>query len=366
MNHNHAHAGHDHAHHHHPAEFGRAFAIGIVLNLGFVVVEALYGFWANSMALLADAGHNLSDVLGLAAAWTGAVLSRRPPSRRFSYGLRAASILTALFNSVVLLIAVSFITYHAVMRLIIPDVVESRTVMIVAAIGILINGATALMFARGRRSDINVRGAYLHMVADALVSAGVVVAGIGIFFTGWLWIDPIAGLVVAAIILVAGVDLLRESLIMALAGVPRGIEAEEVEAHLLALPGVARVHDLHIWPMSTTEYALTAHLVMPDGFPGDRFLADCAHGIEHRFRIGHSTFQVEVGEDCVRQAPKALAGLRTGDWEPAISTPIPIRRRLSAPHRRARERLGPTIRFSRPRAAFPHRRTSPARPRSCR
>jgi cobalt-zinc-cadmium efflux system protein len=294
----HSHADHRPGHHHRPTEFGRAFAIGIALNLGFVAVEATYGFLANSMALLADAGHNLSDVLGLAAAWLGAVLAKRPPSRRFSYGLRAASILTAFGNSLILLIAVSFIVYHAVMRLIIPDVVEGGTVMIVAAIGIVINGATALMFARGRRSDINIRGAYLHMVADALVSAGVVVAGIGIALTGWVWIDPIAGLIVAAVILVAGADLLRDSTIMALAGVPPGIDHEEVETHLLALPGVARVHDLHIWPMSTTEFALTAHLVMPAGFPGDRFLADCAHGIEHRFGIGHSTFQVEVDAEC--------------------------------------------------------------------
>ena len=294
----HSHADHRHGHHHHPVEFGRAFAIGIALNLGFVAVEAIYGFLANSMALLADAGHNLSDVLGLAAAWLGAVLAKRPPSRRFSYGLRAASILTAFGNSLILLIAVSFIVYHAVMRLIIPDVVEGGTVMIVAAIGIAVNGATALMFARGRRSDINIRGAYLHMVADALVSAGVVVAGIGIALTGWVWIDPIAGLIVAAVILIAGADLLRDSTIMALAGVPPGIDHEEVEAHLLALPGVERVHDLHIWPMSTTEFALTAHLVMPTGFPGDRFLADCAHGIEHRFGIGHSTFQVEVDAEC--------------------------------------------------------------------
>jgi len=305
--HSHSHAGHHaHAHHPPPAEFGRAFAIGIALNLGFVAVETIYGFWANSMALLADAGHNLSDVLSLAAAWAGAALARRPPSRRFSYGFRAASILAALANSVILLIAVSFIVYHAVMRLIIPDLVEAGTVAIVATVGIVINGATALMFARGRRSDINIRGAYLHMVADALVSAGVVVAGIGIAFTGWHWIDPVAGLIVAGIILVAGADLLRDSTIMALAGVPPGIDPDEVEQHLLDLPGVERVHDLHIWPMSTTEFALTAHLVMPEGFPGDRFLADCAHGIEHRFRIGHSTFQVEVGEDCVRQSPHHL------------------------------------------------------------
>jgi cobalt-zinc-cadmium efflux system protein len=309
--HNHSHGAHGHGHqhghaYHRPAEFGRAFAIGIALNLGFVAVETVYGFWANSMALLADAGHNLSDVLSLAAAWAGAALARRPPSRRFSYGFRAASILAALLNSVILLIAVSFIVYHAVMRLIIPDLVEAGTVAVVATIGIVINGATALMFARGRRSDINIRGAYLHMVADALVSAGVVVAAIGIFFTGWHWIDPVAGLVVAGIILVAGVDLLRDSTIMALAGVPPGIDPDEVEQHLLDLPGVERVHDLHIWPMSTTEFALTAHLVVPGGFPGDLFLADCAHGIEHRFRIGHCTFQVEVGEDCVREPPHHL------------------------------------------------------------
>ena len=304
LSHSHSHFGHHHDahdHHHHPAEFGRAFAVGIALNLGFVAVEALYGFWANSMALLADAGHNLSDVLGLAAAWAGATLAKRPPSRRFSYGFRAASILAALANSLILLIAVSFIVYHAVMRLIIPDFTEGGTVMIVAAIGIAINGATALMFARGRRSDINIRGAYLHMVADALVSAGVVVAGIVITLTGWLWVDPVAGLIVAGIILVAGVDLLRDSTIMALAGVPPGIDADEVEAHLLSQTGVDRVHDLHIWPMSTTEFALTAHLVMPGGFPGDLFLADCAHEIAHRFRIGKCTFQVEVGEVCARE-----------------------------------------------------------------
>jgi cobalt-zinc-cadmium efflux system protein len=304
--HSHSHGAHDHGHHRHPADFGRAFAVGIALNLGFVVVEAVYGFLANSMALLADAGHNLADVLSLAAAWGGAMLAKRPPSRRFSYGLRASSILAALANSVILLIAVSFIAYHAVLRLISPDVVDGGTVTIVAAIGILINGATALMFARGRRTDINIRGAYLHMVADALVSAGVVIAGLMIAATGWLWIDPVTALIVALLILVAGADLLRDSLIMALAGVPPGIDPDEVETHLLALPGVARVHDLHIWPMSTTEFALTAHLVIPEGFPGDLFLADLAHSIEHRFRIGHSTFQVEVGDDCVRQEPHHL------------------------------------------------------------
>lgn len=296
--HGHSHHGHSHAHGAHPSDFGPAFAAGIVLNLAFVAVEAAYGWWANSMALLADAGHNLSDVLALATAWGAAVLSKRPPSRRFSYGLRASSILAALANALVLLIAVCFIIYHAVFRLIIPDVVAGGTVMVVAGIGIVINGATALMFARGRKSDLNVRGAYLHMIADALVSAAVVVAGLIIYLTGWWWVDPIASLIVAGLIFLASADLLRESLTMALAGVPRGIDPDEVEAHLLALPGVDRIHDFHIWPMSTTEFALTAHLVIPDGFPGDAFLANCAQEIEHLFGIGHSTLQVEIGDDC--------------------------------------------------------------------
>jgi cobalt-zinc-cadmium efflux system protein len=299
--HSHSHGhGHSHGHHHAPKDFGAAFAIGIVLNLGFVAVEAAYGIIANSMALLADAGHNLSDVLGLAIAWTAAVLAKRPPSRRFSYGLRGVSILAALANALILLVAVAFIVYHAVVRLIIPDLVEGETIVIVAAIGILINGATAFMFARGRKSDLNIRGAYLHMLLDALVSAGVVVAGLGIAFTGWLWIDPVASLIVAALIFLGMADMLRESVTMALAGVPSSIDPDAVEEHLRTQPGVARIHDLHIWPMSTTEFALTAHLVMPAGFPGDRFLADCAHAIEHRFGITHSTLQIEVGdeEDC--------------------------------------------------------------------
>ena len=300
MSHSHLH-GHSHGHgghHHGPRDFGRAFAIGIFLNLGFVVVEAIYGFLANSMALLADAGHNLSDVLGLAIAWGAATLAKRPPSRRFSYGLRGVTILAALANALILLGAVAFIVYHAVVRLIIPDLVEGDTVAIVAAIGILINGATAMMFARGRHGDLNIRGAYLHMLADALVSAGVVLAGFGIMMTGWLWLDPVASLIVAALIFIGTADMLRESGTMALAGVPSSIDPDAVEAHLGGLPGVARVHDLHIWSMSTTEFALTAHLVMPAGFPGDRFLAGCAHDIEHRFGITHSTLQIETGDDC--------------------------------------------------------------------
>jgi len=305
--HSHSHAGHSHGHdhahghghHHHPADFGRAFLIGIILNLGFVVVEAVYGWQANSMALLADAGHNLADVLGLATAWVGAVLAKRPASRRFSYGFRGASILAALANALLLLIAVCLIVYHAAWRLIVPDLVKGDTVILVAAIGIAINLGTALMFVRGRKSDINVRGAYLHMIADAAVSAGVVVAGIGITFTGWLWIDPVTSLIVAGMIFLATADLFRESLTMAMAGVPRSIDPEKVEAHLVGLDGVTRVHDLHIWSMSTTEYALTAHLVMPDGFPGDPFLQGCAHEVAHHFGITHSTFQIEIGTgDC--------------------------------------------------------------------
>jgi cobalt-zinc-cadmium efflux system protein len=293
--HSHGH-GHGHGHHHHaPKDFGRAFAVGITLNLGFVIVEAIYGFLANSMALLADAGHNLSDVLGLAIAWGAATLAKRPPSRRFSYGLRSVTILAALANALILLGAVAFIVYHAVVRLIIPDLVDGEAVVIVAAIGIAINGATAYMFARGSKGDLNIRGAYLHMLADALVSAGVVLAGLGIAFTGWLWLDPMTSLIVAALIFIGTADMLRESGTMALGGVPRSIDPDAVEAQLGGLPGVARVHDLHIWSMSTTEFALTAHLVMPGGFPGDAFLRDCAHDIEHRFGITHSTLQIEVG-----------------------------------------------------------------------
>jgi cobalt-zinc-cadmium efflux system protein len=302
--HGHAHGhghGHGHGHHHHHVtDFGRAFAIGIALNLGFVIIEATYGFIANSMALLADAGHNLSDVLGLALAWGGSLLAKRPPSRRFSYGLRGATILAALANAVILLIAVAFIVYNAVMRLIIPDLVQGETVIVVAAIGIVINGLTAWMFARGRQRDINVRGAYLHMVADALVSAGVVIAGVLIASTGWLWIDPVTSLLVAALIFLATADMARESAGMALAGVPRSIDPEMVEALLRDMPGVARVHDLHIWPMSTTETVLTAHLVIPSGHAGDTFLADARRLLNERFGIGHSTIQIETGraEDC--------------------------------------------------------------------
>ena len=290
------HHDHDHHHAHGPADFGRAFALGAALNIGFVLVEGTAGFLTDSVALLADAGHNLSDVLGLLVAWAGAELAKRPASRRFTYGLRGSSILAALTNSVLLLVAVGAIALEAIQRFADPPQVAGGTVMIVAAIGIAVNLSTALLFARGRKGDINIRGAYLHMAADAAVSAGVVIGGALILWTGAEWIDPAISLVIVAVILWSTWGLARESLTMVLQAVPDGIDAEAVEQALIDLPGVARVHDLHIWPMSTTEAALTAHLVMPGGHPGDAFLIDLQHRLAHDFRIDHTTVQIELGE----------------------------------------------------------------------
>ena len=291
------HAGHRHGPGggHAPANFGRAFAIGIGLNTAFVLIEAAYGIAANSMALLADAGHNLSDVLGLVVAWVAAVLSRRPPSQRYTYGLRSSSILAALFNAVFLLLAVGAIAWEAILRLFNPEPVAGGTVMVVAAIGIAINGITAWMFAAGRKSDLNIQGAYLHMAADAAVSAGVVAAAAVILLTGWLWIDPAVSLVVSGLIVWGTWGLLRESLSMSLDAVPAGIAPDAVQAFLKGLPGVTGVHDLHIWAMSTTEVALTAHLVRPDASVDDDFIATTAHELEHRFGIQHTTLQIESG-----------------------------------------------------------------------
>jgi cobalt-zinc-cadmium efflux system protein len=290
----HAHvSGHDHGHAHAPADYGRAFAIGISLNLGFVVAEAVFGFFANSMALLADAGHNLSDVLGLVIAWAGAIMAKRAASPRFTYGLKKAPILAALANSLFLLIAVGAIAAEAVRRLFHPSVTEGGTVMIVAGIGILINGGTALMFARGRDDDINFRGAYLHMAADAAVSAAVVAAGLVIVWTGQQWVDPVMSLAVAAVILWSSVGLLKESVWMSLAGVPSGIDVDIVEAELAALEGVETVHDLHVWPLSTNETALTAHLVAPGVASTDELLQAARTMLHERFRIEHCTLQIE-------------------------------------------------------------------------
>lgn len=290
------HHDHDHHHAHAPADFGRAFALGTMLNLGFVAIEGAAGFLTDSVALLADAGHNLSDVLGLLVAWGGAELAKRPASKRFTYGFRGSSILAALTNSVLLFVAVGAIGWEALQRFSDPPAVPGKVVMIVAAVGIVVNLSTALLFARGRKGDINIRGAWLHMAADAAVSLGVVIGGALILFTGARWIDPAISLVIVAVILWSSWGLARQSVAMALQAVPEGIDADAVERTLLALPGVARVHDLHIWPMSTTEAALTAHLVMPGGHPGDAFLIDLQHRLAHDFRIDHTTVQIELGE----------------------------------------------------------------------
>ena len=264
-----------------------------MLNVGFVAVEAVYGLLSNSVALLADAGHNLSDVLGLLLAWGAATLSKRQPSANFTYGLRRSSILSALFNAVFLLVAIGAIAFEAIQRLGDPQPVAGGTVMAVASVGILVNGITAWLFARGGEHDLNIRGAYLHMAADAAVSAGVVVSGLLILQTGWPWIDSATSLIVVAVILVGTWGLLRRSVNMALDRVPEHIPPADVTDALAALPGVTRVHDLHIWSLSTTEVALTCHLVMPAGCPGDAFLREVSDLLHHRFRIGHSTIQVE-------------------------------------------------------------------------
>lgn len=299
--HNHAGGhGHGHGHSHAPAIFDRAFAIGIALNIVYVIAESGAGLWTGSVALLADAGHNLSDVLGLAVAWGGAALARSAPTKRFTYGLKGSTILAALANALFLLVAVGAIALEAVNRFNNPPAVAGLTVSIVAGIGIAINAITAWLFASGRKGDINIRGAYLHMLSDAMVSAGVVLAGVAIWATGIGWIDPVVSLAIAALILWQTWGLLRETLEMSLAAVPRAIDYDAVTTALEALPGVAKVHDLHIWPMSTTEPVLTAHLVMPNGHPGDAFLAAARAMLKHGFSIGHATLQVETGGECDR------------------------------------------------------------------
>jgi cobalt-zinc-cadmium efflux system protein len=287
--------GHSHSHHHQhdaQADFSRAFAIGIGLNVGFVLLEAVFGFAANSMSLLADAGHNLSDVLGLVVAWAGGRMARTGSSPRFTYGLKKASILAALVNSLFLLIAVGAIGAEAIRRLFHPSATEGGVVMAVAAVGILVNGATALLFARGH-NDINIRGAFLHMAADAAVSGAVVFAGLLILYTGQKWVDPVMSLAVAIVILWGSIGLLKESVWMSLAGVPEGIDVDQVEIALGEIEGVDAVHDLHIWPISTTETALTAHLVSERANYPDDLLAAARNILHDRFHIEHCTIQVE-------------------------------------------------------------------------
>lgn len=307
MGHSHAHFGdHEHrrgdrGHGHAPADFGRAFLIGIVLNTGFVIVEAVYGWLSGSMALIADAGHNLSDVLSLLLAWGASVASRRPASTRFTYGYKSSTILAALANAGLLLVAIGAILFETLNRIAEPAPVQGMTMVVVASIGIVINAGTAMMFMRGRHHDINVRGAFLHMAADALVSLGVVLAGVAILLTGAHWIDPAVSLVIVAVIAWGTWGLLKDSLSMSLLAVPKGISEGAVRGYLAGLDGVTEVHDLHIWPMSTTETALTAHLVMSDGHPGDAFLCEVARELKHRHRIGHTTIQVEVTRQCAAE-----------------------------------------------------------------
>ncbi len=294
------HGGHAHGaghHHHHgdPSSHGKAFVIAIVLNSAFVVAEFAYGFIANSTALMADAGHNLSDVLGLALAWGAALLARTPPSDRFTYGLRSSSILAALANAMLLLVACGAIAWEAVQRFSAPPAVAGLTVTLVAAAGIVVNGLSAWLFVKGSRDDLNIRGAYLHMAADAAVSLGVVVAGVAMMLTGWYWLDPVISLVIVAVIVAGTWGLLRESLQLALSAVPPHIDVAAVADYLEQRPGVTGIHDLHIWGMRTTESALTVHLVIPAGYPGDDFMDDLAQTLSTRFSIAHSTLQVEQG-----------------------------------------------------------------------
>lgn len=304
MVHDHPHSGHSHPHA--PAGYDRAFAIGIGLNLVYVVLEATFGVLAGSLALIADAGHNLSDVLGLVLAWGAAWLSRRQPTRRRTYGYRRSSILAALGNAALLLVAVGAIVLEALRRFAEPQPVESGTVLWVAAVGVVVNAGTALMFLAGRKGDINIRGAFLHMAADAGVTVGVIAAALLIRATGWQWLDPAVSLAIALVILVGTWGLLRDAVNLSLDAVPEGIDPHEVEAYLAGQPGVTEVHDLHIWAMSTTETALTAHLVRPGKGIDDGLLARVRRELHDRFGIEHATIQLEDG-DPAHPCPQAPA-----------------------------------------------------------
>lgn len=296
---------HHHGHDHGGGNYNRAFIVSVALNTGFVIIEAVYGILANSLALLADAGHNLSDVLGLLLAWGATILARRRPTARRTYGLRRSSILAALLNAAFLLVVSGGIGWEAIQRFREPASVAGGTVIVVAAIGIAINTVSALMFLSGRKSDLNIRGAFLHLVADAVVSVGVVLAGIAIIATGWLWFDPAVSLIVTVVIVAGTWQLFQESLNLITDAVPAGIEPLAVRTYLAELPGITGVHDLHIWAMSTTETALTVHLVMPTGFPGDAFLVQVTQELHARFGIEHATLQIETGDPSY---PCPLAG----------------------------------------------------------
>jgi cobalt-zinc-cadmium efflux system protein len=294
--HDHVHGGHSHeghAPHEGIVNFGRAFAIATVLNLGLVALQVVYGVLAHSVALLADAGHNFGDAIGLLLAWGAHAAARLPPTKRYTYGFGSASILAALLNSVILLVATGAIAWEAVQRFFEPGEVAGGTVMVVAAAGIVINGVSALLLAGGAK-DLNVRGAFLHMVADGIVSLGVVIAGAAILVTGWQWFDPAMSLIIAAVIVWGTWGVLRDAACLSLAAVPAGVDPLQVRGYLASLPEVKDVHDLHIWAMSTTETAMTCHLVMHDGYPGDAFRVEIAAELQRRFAIGHPTVQIEL------------------------------------------------------------------------
>lgn len=299
-------AGHDHHHdHHHGHSHGHGhaltgggrFALAVSLNLAFVVTEAVAGFYSGSVALIADAGHNLSDVLSLLLAWGASVLVARPPSARYTYGLKSSSILAAIANAALLWVALGAILVETIRRFANPAPIEGWTMIVVAAAGILVNGCSAILFASGRKTDLNLRAAFQHLLADAAVSAGVVLAGIGVLLTNARWIDPATSLVITLVIAWGSWGLLRDSARMAMLAVPDNIDEAKVRDFLATRDGVRAVHDLHIWPISTTETAITAHIVMPGGHPGDSFLHALAHELEHDFGIGHATIQVEIHPD---------------------------------------------------------------------
>jgi cobalt-zinc-cadmium efflux system protein len=300
--HSHGHGNGGVGHTHAPDSFGLAFAVGVILNMTIVIAELVFGYAADSLALIADAAHNFSDVIGLLLAWGAAWLAQRRPTQQHTYGYRRASILAALINAGLLLLAVGGITVEALRRIQDPSEVAGRTVIYVAILGIIVNGVTALLFMRGRHGDLNIRGAYLHMVADAGVSFGVVVAALLIMWTGWLWIDPAVSLAIAAVVLASGWGLARDSVNLAMDGVPKGIDLAKVESFLRDREGVIEVHDLHIWAMSTNETALTAHLVRP-GNLDDAFLGKVCDELSHRFNISHSTIQIEASLDVCKLAP---------------------------------------------------------------
>ena len=300
---------HSHDHAHAPLRYNRSFAVGVGLNVIYVVVEGVFGVLIGSLALLADAGHNLTDIIGLLLAWGAAYLSTFPPTERHTYGLRSSSILAALANALGLLVVVGGIAWEAIRRFWEPQPVAGTTVMWVAGIGVVINTATALLFLGGRREDLNIRGAFLHMAADAAVSLGVVLAGAAIVVTGQHWIDPVVSLLIALVIFLSTWGLLRDSFQLAMQAVPSHIDPADVREYLAGLPGVDSVHDLHIWAMSTTETALTAHLVKPDSGGDDELLARICRDLHDRFGIEHTTVQLErspAAEACRQAQPGAL------------------------------------------------------------